>query len=462
MGQCRDGQVDLDLRTRTRRSLTSPRSGSGIGSSVPAAPPRSVEVPDGRWRRRGRGRPPPMGLRTPPWGPAPRRHGRGDLVGLAVTSGVAAGRDPGPRAGDRGRRHDRGRPGRRGELRPRGVWWSNDTATALSCGACAWPRAGTSPRSTGCSSAVGPPRRTGRLGATCTPGPRHRCPTTGPLDLFGRGPRRSARPATRRIRSEPTATCAPDWVSGGWAASTGAAWPAGPPWRWSASARQQDALARAPDPSPGPGDGPVGVGGRAAVRRAGRRRPAVDRAAAEAVIAGFVGPRPRTQAERRRRAAPRDDEVLRHAPDGRPAFDLRSPGQVKSLLRRVGIEVPDTRAWRLEALRDAHPVIEPLLAWRKAERVETTYGYRWLDEHVGADGRLRGDWSGSDGAAGRMTASAGLHNMPADLRRRGRRRGRPRLRPRRPGPDRARSSHGACWPSSGSIGGRHGRSLRAS
>ena len=32
------------------------------------------------------------------------------------------------------------------------------------------------------------------------------------------------------------------------------------------------------------------------------------------------------------------------------------------------------------------------------------------------DGRLRGCWTGSDGAAGRMTASAGLHNMPVEMR----------------------------------------------
>ncbi|MCU1504672.1 MAG: putative polymerase, partial [Ilumatobacteraceae bacterium] len=66
--------------------------------------------------------------------------------------------------------------------------------------------------------------------------------------------------------------------------------------------------------------------------------------------------------------------------------------------------------------RDAHPLIDDLLAWRAAERVATTFGYAWLDQHLGADGRLRGDWTGSDGAAGRMTATAGLHNMPADLR----------------------------------------------
>ncbi|HEX5562523.1 MAG TPA: DNA polymerase, partial [Nocardioidaceae bacterium] len=39
-----------------------------------------------------------------------------------------------------------------------------------------------------------------------------------------------------------------------------------------------------------------------------------------------------------------------------------------------------------------------------------------LDEHVGRDGRLRGRWSGSDGGAGRMTAQAGLHSLPRELR----------------------------------------------
>ncbi len=141
----------------------------------------------------------------------------------------------------------------------------------------------------------------------------------------------------------------------------------------------------------------------------------IDVVAAESIIAGFVGPRPRDAAEAAAELQRRDHEVLQHLPPG-TTFDLRSPDQVKSLLRRVGIEVPDTRAWRLEGLRDAHPIVEPLLAWRRAERVLTTFGYAWLDEHVGSDGRLRGSWSGSDGAAGRMTASAGLHNMPAELR----------------------------------------------
>jgi DNA polymerase-1 len=140
----------------------------------------------------------------------------------------------------------------------------------------------------------------------------------------------------------------------------------------------------------------------------------MDRPAAEAIVASFVGPRPKTEAEAIEQRRERDAEVLRHATNSN--FDLRNPAQVKSMLRGIGVELPDTRAWRLEAIRDTHPLIASLLEWRKAERMATTFGYGWLDEHLGSDGRLRGQWSGCDGAAGRMTASAGLHNMPSLLR----------------------------------------------
>jgi DNA polymerase-1 len=141
----------------------------------------------------------------------------------------------------------------------------------------------------------------------------------------------------------------------------------------------------------------------------------LDRATAEKVLAGIIGPRPRSAADAAAMRAERDSAVLRHAPAGVTA-DLRSPVQVRSLLAAAGVVVPDTRAWRLEEFRDSHPLVAGLLEWRKAERIATTYGYAWLDEHLGPDGRLRGAWTGSDGAAGRMTASNGLHNMPAAMR----------------------------------------------
>ena len=140
----------------------------------------------------------------------------------------------------------------------------------------------------------------------------------------------------------------------------------------------------------------------------------VDRREAERLITVAAGPRPRTVAEEDQRRAERDDRVLAWLDPGQ-SVNLRNPGEVNKMLRRQGFDLPDTRAWRLEAMRDREPLIDALLQWRKAERIATTYGWRWLDEHV-SGGRLRGGWASSDGAAGRMTASAGLHNLPTTMR----------------------------------------------
>ncbi|GAA2759853.1 DNA polymerase [Actinopolymorpha rutila] len=146
----------------------------------------------------------------------------------------------------------------------------------------------------------------------------------------------------------------------------------------------------------------------------------LDRRAAEQYISGFVGPRLATPAAETAARADRDAAVVdlfrSGSAEGGGRVDLRNPVQVRELLGRIGLHVPDTRSWRLEPFRDSHPGVAAFLDWRKAERIATTYGYGWLDRHVGADGRLRGTWAASDGAAGRMTAGAGLHNLPAGLR----------------------------------------------
>jgi DNA polymerase-1 len=141
----------------------------------------------------------------------------------------------------------------------------------------------------------------------------------------------------------------------------------------------------------------------------------VDRATAEQMIAEAAGARPEDDGDARRIRAARDRAVLAHTP-GRESTDLRNPLQVKELLASVGVVVPNTRKWVLEPFRDTHPVVGALLEWRKAERIATTYGYQWLDAHVGPDDRLRGGWTACDGAAGRMTAQNGLHNLPTSLR----------------------------------------------
>ncbi len=142
----------------------------------------------------------------------------------------------------------------------------------------------------------------------------------------------------------------------------------------------------------------------------------VDRVCAERLVAQACGERPRDADHEASLRRARDQTALRHLPATAPPVDLRNPAQVRAALAAVGIDVPDTRSGRLEQWRGQHPFVDALLLWRKADRIATTYGYRWLDEHVGPDDRLRGDWSGSDGAAGRMTAQAGLHNLPAELR----------------------------------------------
>jgi len=141
----------------------------------------------------------------------------------------------------------------------------------------------------------------------------------------------------------------------------------------------------------------------------------VDRGTAERLIRESSGPRPTSEGHAREVRAQRDAQVLRHVP-GRESTDLRNPLQVRELLASVGVVVPNTRKWVLAPFRDTHAVVDALLEWRKAERIATTYGYGWLAAHVGSDDRLRGAWTACDGAAGRMTAQNGLHNLPATLR----------------------------------------------
>lgn len=295
------------------------------------------------------------------------------------------------------------------QFRPRWVWWSIDTPRALTeaglrVGTC-WDL-GAVHRLLFGGWRADPARVWGALHGL----PSSTIPAAGQLDLTGSdcGESDDGEPV------RPDGHLRADWVAGRWADSPEhlAAWAE---IALRACSLQQDAL------------GALHVAGRplstARSESAAELLCAelgvdglpVDVEAAEDMIAELVGPRPRTEAEAARGRAERDAAVLQHVPGG-SSLDLRNPAQVKSLLRRAGIEVPDTRAWRLEKLRGQHPVVDALLQWRKAERVATTYGYSWLDSHVGADGRLRGGWSGSDGAAGRMTAQAGLHNMPADMR----------------------------------------------
>ena len=338
--------------------------------------------------------------------------GRGHLVGLAYAPGVGLGLATGSgglswsyAAGDAsvvvGLVEE--------ALRPRWVWWSSETAVPLiSAGvrvATCWDIAAAHRLLFG-----GWRADPARVWAQLHDLAPETVPTMAPPDLFsyaeddgdGEDPVR------------PDGYLRPEWVGGGWARTSGRVL------RWAELAAQAAALQRA---------SLAELGDRPRASALARSESTaellcaelsadglpMDRAVAEGIVARIVGPRPRTDVEVADQRAQRDAEVLRHAP-GADHVDLRSPGQVRSLLAGAGIELPDTRAWRLRARAGTHPLVDALLTWRKAERIATTYGYAWLDDHLGADGRLRGSWTGSDGAAGRMTASAGLHNMPGEMR----------------------------------------------
>ena len=202
-------------------------------------------------------------------------------------------------------------------------------------------------------------------------------PNETPADLFHLDARADGDPE-EPVRSD--GYLRPDWVSGGWSASPDRLA------RWAGlaalvAARQREALAALPEAPY------ASVTARAessiellCAELATDGLP-MRRDVAEAIIANIIGQRPSDDREADEQRRGRDAEVIRHVSNA-DDLDLRSPGQVKSLLRRAGLEVPDTRAWRLRSLRDAHPVVDALLAWRKAERVATTYGYGWLDDDM--------------------------------------------------------------------------------
>jgi DNA polymerase I len=344
---------------------------------------------------------------------------RGDLVGLVVSPasclGVATAQRAWSAAASAGLAAEVGRAD--AELRPRWAVWSGQTAAHLvgkGVGEAGGIRLATCWDITAAHRLLfgGWRADPGWAWAQIQGLATETMPAVGPLDLFGMtGP-------DDGDDSDPVAPdgyLRPEWVNGGWSDSADRLA------RWAELARtlaglQQAALAELADrPMALPTAHSESTAELLCAELCADGLP-MDRALAERVLASFIGPRPRSDAEAAASRAARDAEVLRHAPAGVTA-DLRSPAQVRSLLAQIGVDVPDTRAWRLRELRDTHPLIAALLEWRKAERIATTYGYAWLDENLGPDGRLRGAWTGSDGAAGRMTASAGLHNMPAAMRR---------------------------------------------
>ena len=267
------------------------------------------------------------------------------------------------------------------QLRPRWIWWSGDTPAALVAAgirvATCWDLAAVHRLLFG-----GWAAEPDRIWAALRELPESARPALGQLTLGGESDADDEGDPEQPVR--PDGYLRPEWTGGGWARTSDrrVAWAK----LAVAVAGQQVLRLRA---LPTGGDAVATAYSESAAELLCTELAAdglpVDRDRAEQLIASFVGPRPSDEREALRIRGRRDDEVLRHAPPGidPTATDLRNPASVRALLARCGIDVPDTRSWRLEPFVGAHPVVEALLTWRRAERIATTFGYRWLDERVG-------------------------------------------------------------------------------
>jgi DNA polymerase-1 len=102
------------------------------------------------------------------------------------------------------------------------------------------------------------------------------------------------------------------------------------------------------------------------------------------------------------------------------AFGVRglhpdSPAEVVRAFARVGVEVPNTRAWVLR--RVDHPAVPLLLAYKELYRIWTAHGRAWLESWV-RDGRFRPEYVAGGVVSGRWaTRGGGALQVPKVVRR---------------------------------------------
>ncbi len=89
---------------------------------------------------------------------------------------------------------------------------------------------------------------------------------------------------------------------------------------------------------------------------------------------------------------------------GDPQLHLDSHVKLLRALHRVGVNVESTSQWELSEV--AHPVIEPLLAYKKLSRLLSANGWAWRSEWV-HDGRFRPVYIPGGVVTGRWASSGG-------------------------------------------------------
>ncbi|MBF4598264.1 MULTISPECIES: bifunctional 3'-5' exonuclease/DNA polymerase [Curtobacterium] len=97
-----------------------------------------------------------------------------------------------------------------------------------------------------------------------------------------------------------------------------------------------------------------------------------------------------------------------------PGLNPDSPADVLKSLRRVGLMVTSTRKWELQEIE--HPVIEPLLEYKRLARLLTANGWTWLDDWI-RDGRFHPKYVVGGVVTGRWAADGGgAMQLPKGIR----------------------------------------------
>ncbi|MFI2569798.1 bifunctional 3'-5' exonuclease/DNA polymerase [Cellulosimicrobium funkei] len=133
----------------------------------------------------------------------------------------------------------------------------------------------------------------------------------------------------------------------------------------------------------------------------------------DAILSGELGPRPRPG----ERPARMEELVarIRAALDAPPTLNPDSHPDLLKALQYAGVGVRSLRKGELE--RTDHPVVEPLLEYKKLARLLTANGWAWLDTWV-HDGRFRTEYVVGGVVTGRWASSGGgALQLPKQVRR---------------------------------------------
>jgi DNA polymerase I-like protein with 3'-5' exonuclease and polymerase domains len=93
--------------------------------------------------------------------------------------------------------------------------------------------------------------------------------------------------------------------------------------------------------------------------------------------------------------------------------NVMSPGQVKEAARKLRIHLQDTSASTLMAFID-HPFIQKVIEARMYRKAVSTYGTKWLEDNVEADGKVYADYHITGASTtGRLSCSnPNMQNIP--------------------------------------------------